>query len=174
MKLINRSFLVAFTLGIAACSSSPSQRNLVAEQPMSGAPAADRASAEEGSVVAVSKEIRDACGLPDTKAFFAYNSARTASSDSDFFSKLATCFVSGPLAGKAMNLVGHADPRGDADYNYLLGQRRADSVKGALVRAGLEGSRVSTTSRGAQEARGNDESEWATERRVDVVLANAG
>jgi hypothetical protein len=33
-----------------------------------------------------------------------------------------------------MHLVGHADPRGDADYNYLLGQRRADSVKGAVVR----------------------------------------
>lgn len=161
-------------LALVGCGGASASREMAVTHPTPSTPAHRPASAEEASVVAVSPEIREACGLPDTKAFFAYNSAQTTSKDGQFFSKLAACFVSGPLQGKGMHLVGHADPRGDADYNYLLGQRRADSVKGALVRAGLEGARVSTTSRGAQEARGNDEGTWATERRVDVVLANAG
>jgi peptidoglycan-associated lipoprotein len=172
MRLSVRHCVLAFAL--VGCGGATAPREAAINHPSPSAPAPTPARAEEASVVNVSPEIREACGLPDTKAFFGYNSAQTASKDGQFFSKLAACFISGPLQGKGMHLVGHADPRGDADYNYLLGQRRADSVKGALVRAGLEGARVSTTSRGAQEAQGRDESTWATERRVDVVLARAG
>jgi peptidoglycan-associated lipoprotein len=70
-------------------------------------------------------------------------------------------------------VIGHADPRGDAEYNYLLGQRRADGVRSAVVSAGLAVERISTTSRGEIEAQGGDEAGWALDRRVDVVLGDS-
>ena len=46
--------------------------------------------------------------------------------------------AAGPLAGRSMHLVGHADPRGPSEYNMALGQRRADSVDGYIDRRGVQ------------------------------------
>ena len=69
-----------------------------------------------------------------------------------------------------MRLVGHADNRGEEDYNMLLGQRRADNVKGAVVSAGMTAAKTLTTSRGELDATGADEATWSKDRRVDIVL----
>ena len=67
-----------------------------------------------------------------------------------------------------MQLVGHADPRGDDNYNLALGGKRADSVKHVIVSRGMPATKVLTSSRGEMDATGNDESTWAKDRRVDV------
>jgi peptidoglycan-associated lipoprotein len=71
-----------------------------------------------------------------------------------------------------MNLVGHADPRGEEEYNMVLGGKRADNVKHFLTGVGLPDAQAMTTSRGEMDATGTDESSWAKDRRVDVVLAS--
>jgi peptidoglycan-associated lipoprotein len=71
-----------------------------------------------------------------------------------------------------MRLVGHADPRGDEEYNMSLGNRRADNVKSAIVGAGLSASQVATTSRGEMDATGTDDASWEKDRRVDVLLGS--
>ena len=71
-----------------------------------------------------------------------------------------------------MRLVGHADPRGDEEYNMVLGGRRADNVKSAIVQAGLHSSKIATTSRGEMDATGTDEAGWEKDRRVDVMLGS--
>ena len=86
--------------------------------------------------------------------------------------KLATCFTTGPLKGREMRLVGHADNRGEDDYNMLLGQKRADNVKGAIVAAGMTAAKALTTSRGELDATGSDEPSWSKDRRVDIVLGS--
>jgi peptidoglycan-associated lipoprotein len=118
----------------------------------------------------ISDEIRKACGITDAEAFFAYDSANIRAEDKAVLGKLATCFTTGPLKGREMRLVGHADNRGEEDYNMLLGQRRADNVKGAVVSAGMTAAKALTTSRGELDATGSDESPWAKDRRVDIVL----
>ena len=85
--------------------------------------------------------------------------------------QVATCFSSGPLKGRQLKLVGHADPRGSSDYNMTLGQSRADSVAGYVVGKGLDKSKTESTSRGAMDATGDNEPTWAKDRRVDVLLA---
>jgi len=120
--------------------------------------------------IAISDEIRAACGISDTDAHFAYDSARINARAREIIGQLAQCFKDGPLAGRSLRLVGHADPRGDAEYNLALGGRRADSVKLTLVRSGLEKERISATSRGEMDATGTDEAGWAEDRRVDVML----
>jgi peptidoglycan-associated lipoprotein len=79
--------------------------------------------------------------------------------------------TSGPLAGKNIQLVGRADPRGEAEYNMNLGAIRANAVEHYLAQLGVSGSRLATTSRGALDAQGHDDATWAVDRRVDLRLA---
>ena len=118
----------------------------------------------------ISDEIRKACGITDTEAFFAYDSANVRPQDKGILKKLADCFSTGPLKGRELRLVGHADPRGEEEYNMVLGGRRADNVKSAIAGQGLSAAKIATTSRGKLDATGTDESSWAKDRRVDVVL----
>ncbi len=123
-----------------------------------------------GGMIAISDEIRAACGIRTEDAFFAFDSAVIASTDVAPLDAVAKCFTTGPLAGRSMRLIGHADSRGPSDYNMVLGQHRADSVEGYLDHRGLQRSRIATTSRGAMDATGQDEGGWAHDRRVDVQL----
>jgi len=122
------------------------------------------------SNINISDEIRKACGITDTEAFFAYDSANVRPQDKGVLKKLADCFSTGPLKGRELRLVGHADPRGDDEYNMVLGGRRADNVKSAIAGQGLSAAKIATTSRGKLDATGTDEPSWAKDRRVDVVL----
>jgi peptidoglycan-associated lipoprotein len=79
--------------------------------------------------------------------------------------------TTGPLAGKTVELVGRADPRGEEEYNMTLGERRAESVVHYLTQLGVAESRLPVTSRGALDAQGHDEATWAVDRRVDLRLA---
>jgi peptidoglycan-associated lipoprotein len=170
MKTLPTILLAAF---LCACGSAPPAApravlHTPEQAPPTPAPAAPAAPVE--SNVAISADIKKACGLTDSEAFFAYNSATIRQQDRAVLSKIATCFTSGPLKGQTMKLVGYTDPRGDEDYNYLLGQRRADSVRSAVIQAGLSEASVSATSRGENEASGTDEPTWAKDRRVDMML----
>jgi peptidoglycan-associated lipoprotein len=169
LKLVMLGSALVTACGSAASARSPASFSEVS-RPVAPAGATQ---SDEAALIAIDPSIRQACGIDDSEAFFAYNSAHVAPRDQALLGKLATCFASGPLKQKAMRLVGHADARGEADYNYLLAQRRADHVRDAIVAAGLASSRVSTTSRGEIEARGQDEASWARDRRVEVMLAGA-
>jgi len=119
-------------------------------------------------MVSISDDVKNACGISDDEAYFAFNSAAVRSRDVRILDKLRACFTTGKLKGHTMQLVGHADPRGDDSYNLALGGKRADSVKDVIVNHGMPTSKVVTSSRGEMDATGNDESTWAKDRRVDV------
>lgn len=120
----------------------------------------------------ISEDIRKACNIPETTPFFAYNSAHLRGKDHPVLGQLAQCFSTGALKGRTMGLVGHADPRGEHEYNLVLGERRAAGVKGFLTGKGLDKAKVQTSSRGFMDASGSDEKGWARDRRVDVLLAD--
>jgi peptidoglycan-associated lipoprotein len=69
---------------------------------------------------------------------------------------------------------GNCDDRGSREYNLALGQRRADSVKRAMVLLGVGEKQVETVSFGAEKpvAFGQDEESWAKNRRADIVYPN--
>lgn len=165
--------LVLFSplLALTACGSAAAP---APKAPAAAAPApsvaADSKSPTQAQV-RIAEDIRKACGISESDAHFPFDSANVQQAERRVLSKLADCFASGPLAGRAMRLVGHADPRGDEDYNFVLGGRRADNVKTFLIEQGLRSEQVASTSRGEIEARGNDEASWREDRRVDVLLA---
>jgi peptidoglycan-associated lipoprotein len=123
------------------------------------------------SSIHIDDAILKACGITVPKAFFAFDSANVQSQDTSTLEAVAKCFVDGPLKGRSLKLVGHADPRGETEYNFVLGNSRADAVGGFLRSKGLAKSKVDSTSRGELDATGTDEDGWARDRRVDVLLA---
>ena len=172
--------LGAVVLGLSmGCASEPTKPAVApagtVEEP---APAGDAPAAEQEfpnkdpkqAQVHISDRIREACGLSDTDTYFAYNRTDVSGRARQVLKKLADCFTTGPLAGQQMALVGHADPRGDEEYNMVLGERRADSVKVALVGLNMADGQIATTSRGEMDATGTDEASWAKDRKVDVTL----
>lgn len=122
------------------------------------------------SPVGIDERIAKMCDLPE--ANFDFDSASVSASAKNLLNAIATCFTTGPAKGKGLNIVGHADPRGEADYNRALGQKRAGAVAGFLTGAGLDEGRIETSSRGELEATGTDESGWSRDRRVEILLAD--
>jgi peptidoglycan-associated lipoprotein len=64
-------------------------------------------------------------------------------------------------------LIGRTDPRGTAEYNLALGERRARTVQRYLTALGVTDSRLAVSSEGMEAAQGTDEATWARDRRVD-------
>jgi peptidoglycan-associated lipoprotein len=184
--LVIRSSVAAFALvsGLldVGCASTPPANEVASVPPPPPPPPAARAGQAARppqsrpvallGTIAISNDIRSACGITDKDAHFAYDSSKIQEEDVASLDAVAACFTSGALQGRAMRLVGHADPRGPDEYNMVLGQNRADSVQRYLSQRGLEPGQVATTSRGAMDAKGEDEGGWAHDRRVDVMLSS--
>ena len=67
-----------------------------------------------------------------------------------------------------LQLEGHSDERGTAEYNMALGSKRAKAVFDAVISLGADASGVETISYGEELplVQGSDESSWAENRRV--------
>lgn len=169
--------LSSIALACASDPPPPAQSPMPMAPAQVGGPAAPRSAVAPGqdpkqSNVNISEAIRKACGITETEAFFAFNSSNVRAQDKAVLGKLATCFTSGPLKGRLMRVVGHADPRGEDEYNMVLGEKRASNVKAAIGREGLDLAKMETTSRGEMDANGTDEGSWEKDRRVDIVLGD--
>lgn len=151
----------------AACPKANDAPVVEPEAPVA-APAPEVDTEKQDASIAVDEKVAALCDLP--RANFSFNSTKLNEDAKSALNALAQCFVTGPARDKGLRLVGHADPRGDEEYNFALGQRRAGSVATYLEGKGLEAARVESSSRGELDARGSDESSWARDRKVEVYL----
>jgi peptidoglycan-associated lipoprotein len=73
--------------------------------------------------------------------------------------------------GIHITVEGHCDERGSTEYNLALGTSRADSVKAALIQAGVAGDRIKTYSYGKEKpfCTESNESCWQQNRRAHFV-----
>jgi len=73
---------------------------------------------------------------------------------------------------KSIRIEGNCDERGTTEYNLALGDRRAREAKVYLERLGVPGKRISVVSYGSEKPKypGHDESDYAKNRRDDLVL----
>lgn len=69
-------------------------------------------------------------------------------------------------------IEGHCDDRGTEEYNRALGERRALSVREAMVRAGASADQIHTVSFGEDvpAVEGQSEAAWSKNRRGEFVL----
>jgi peptidoglycan-associated lipoprotein len=79
-------------------------------------------------------------------------------------------------ASTRVRLEGNTDDRGSREYNIGLGERRAQSVRRALMLQGATEGQITTVSYGAERPAvvGNDEGAWSKNRRVEVVYLGPG
>jgi outer membrane protein OmpA-like peptidoglycan-associated protein len=88
--------------------------------------------------------------------------------------RLATFLAENP--DRTVLIEGHTDSRGSESYNLELSQRRADSVRNALIGAGVDPARINA--RGLGEAMPVASNETAAgrqqNRRVEVVVQSPG
>jgi peptidoglycan-associated lipoprotein len=174
--------LAAATLTLVACAHGPDAAPPAA--PLAPAPVSTTQTTSQVvaapqpqptlNVLNVSDKILKACKLDfgniDTAPKFSFDQSDLRSDERELLQKVAACATTGPLKGQSLQLMGRADPRGETEYNFVLGESRASSVRTYLMGLGLDGSRISTTSRGKLDATGTDEAGWQLDRRVDVDL----
>ncbi len=126
------------------------------------------------SNMSVSGDIAQACKIDFNNVSrapkFDFDNSTLEPQDTSVLQQIAKCVTSGPLKGRSLLLTGRADPRGETEYNFALGEHRADAVDNYLSQLGVNRSELSETSRGKLDATGTDEASWQRDRRVDISL----
>ena len=71
-----------------------------------------------------------------------------------------------------ITIEGHCDERGTREYNFALGERRANAAKQYLIAQGIPAARINTVSFGKEnpDPPGSDEAAWARNRRAVTAL----
>lgn len=71
-----------------------------------------------------------------------------------------------------VRIEGNADERGTREYNFALGERRANAVRDYLVSRGVASSRISTVSYGKERPidPGSDEAAWQRNRNGHTAI----
>ena len=82
---------------------------------------------------------------------------------------LGRALASGQFRGQSVEIVGHTDARGSAEYSEALSRRRAAAVVGYIVRNfALDGARIASRGMGERQLFDPDHPEAAVNRRVEI------
>ena len=97
---------------------------------------------------------------------FGYDSFSVAPDQEAKISEVASALKG---SGKTLIVAGFTDDRGTEEYNRSLGEKRALSVREALIAKGLKAANIQTVSFGKEMPvdSGSGESAWAKNRRAE-------
>jgi len=165
--------LVAVSLAVSACASKrpksappPPPAEAITGAEASGANAA----AAAGANAAEEETAGPQAGLLAKRVvYFDFDSSEIKGEGTDIVAAHAKYLASHSNA--RVRLEGHTDERGSREYNIGLGERRAQSVRRALLLQGASDGQITTVSYGEERpaAAGHDETAWAKNRRVEFV-----
>jgi peptidoglycan-associated lipoprotein len=98
--------------------------------------------------------------------YFAFDSYTVSPSEEGKLSAVASFLKN---SSEELIIAGFTDERGTAEYNRGLGEKRAQAVRSHLLSLGADGSRIQTTSFGAEMPAdpGHGEAAWAKNRRAE-------
>jgi peptidoglycan-associated lipoprotein len=103
--------------------------------------------------------------------YFDFDKSDLRQDTRDVLSKNAEVILK-TLAGAKIQIEGHTDERGSAEYNLALGERRAKSAQQYLTTLGVKAENTSVISYGEEKpaVAGDDEGAWAKNRRAEFVI----
>ncbi len=138
--------------------------------PVSKAPTASAAPTPGSSLEALQKGEAAATG-PLKDINFDFDSSRLSETARAILKTNAEWLKSNP--GARVQIEGHCDERGTAEYNMALGARRAQAAMDYLVTLGVATNRMSTVSYGEEipVCREHTEACWAKNRRDRFVTS---
>ena len=157
-----RSLKLVFALGaalaLAACASDKAANGVGDMAGLGGAGAATPGSAQDFST-----NVGD-------RVLFESDSSELTSTSTATLDKQAQWL--NQYGSYKILVEGHADERGTREYNFALGQRRAQTTRDYLVSKGVSASRLSTKSWGKEKpvAVCDDISCWSQNRRAVTTL----
>jgi peptidoglycan-associated lipoprotein len=159
------------SLGVVGCASKrpktpppppPAEATTGAET--SGANAANAGSAADQETAGPQAGL-----LAKRVIYFDFDNSEIKGEGTDIAAAHAKYLSNNPNA--RVRLEGHTDERGSREYNIGLGERRAQSVRRALLLQGATDGQLSTVSYGEERpaVAGHDETAWSKNRRVEIV-----
>lgn len=131
--------------------------------------------AEEARLAAAAKKSsQESTSTSENKfetAYFDFDKAELRQDARDVLSKNAETILKS-LPGAKIQIEGHCDERGSAEYNMALGENRAKSAQKYLTTLGVKGENLSIISYGKEKpaVQGSDEAAWAKNRRAEFVI----
>src|SRR4029077_2984344 len=102
--------------------------------------------------------------------YFEFDKSTVKASEQGKIQAVANYLKSEPRT--ILDIEGHCDERGTAEYNRALGERRALAIREHLVNLGVAADRVYTLSWGEDKPadQGHDEAAWGKNRRGEFIL----
>ncbi len=99
--------------------------------------------------------------------YFAFDSQTIGTSENGKIQQVASFLKQG---NAQLIIAGFTDERGTAEYNRGLGERRAESVREALIASGANAQNIQTVSFGAEMPAdpASNEAAWAKNRRAEI------
>lgn len=171
--------VLAATLAVGACGSKPPKPSSTApteSNPGASTEGANAANAAGGALGSQEEIGGPQAGLLATRiVYFDFDSAVIKGQGVDVVAAHAKYLSANPQ--QRVRLEGNTDERGSREYNIGLGDRRAQSVRRALLLQGVSEGQITTVSYGEERPAdpGHDEAAWAKNRRVEIVyLTPAG
>ncbi|MGB6604914.1 MAG: peptidoglycan-associated lipoprotein Pal [Steroidobacteraceae bacterium] len=176
MRRIIVIVLMAAALAVSGCASKRPKPAPQSEAPAAGAGAegagANGANAEGGAEEETGGPM---AGLLATRTvYFDFDSAVIQGQGVALVAAHAKYLAANP--GARVRLEGNTDERGSREYNIGLGERRAQSVRQAMLLQGVSDGQITTVSYGEERpaVMGHNEAAWAKNRRVDIVYLAPG
>jgi len=174
MKFTHVLAVAFLAVGLAACTK-PKQTK-PSEPPAASAEAGGASTSGVGEAATGSKPLtaqQQALAALRTKniVYFDYNSSEIPQEYLAVVSANAAYLVKYPTA--RLRLEGNTDERGSREYNIGLGERRAQTVRRAMLAKGVAEGQMTTVSYGEERPAvpGHDEAAYAQNRRVELVYA---
>lgn len=177
MRMKTPAILIAssFALLLGACASQQA-----AETPQPApAPASTPAPAPAAQAQPVEQPRAEMNPLHDPNSILAKRSIYFDFDRSDIRSEFRPLVEAhaGYMTGHAsatIRIEGNCDERGSREYNLALGQRRADSLRKAMVLLGVSDTRIETISWGEEKPRasGHNDAAWSQNRRDDIIYTH--
>ena len=178
-RMISLALLLAGTVLLTGC---PKKHN-VSEPPVAGTQVPDSSAngsnegaststspldGQDGDAANIARGL-NAAPLSKRIIYFDFDKSEIKPDYADIIATTARTLTGNPSL--KLKLEGNTDNRGTHEYNIGLGERRAQSVRRALLLQGVAESQLSTTSFGAERpaAEGDDESAWSQNRRVELI-----
>ncbi len=153
--------------GLSGFSRNPSEEYLgqgggIVSQSSSGMSARQRAEVTKEEKAAIEAGLQD--------VFFGYDEWTLSDKGMDALDRDARWLKEHP--GAVMKVEGHCDERGTADYNVVLGDKRAKTARTYLTEVGVSPKQVAIVSYGKERpfCREHDESCYQQNRRGHVLL----
>ena len=154
--------------GLKGFSKNPSEERLgkggdIASLSSSGMSARQRAELTKEEKAAIEAGLRD--------VFFGYDQWVLSDSGMEALNLDAQWLKDHP--GAVMKVEGHCDERGTADYNIVLGEKRAKTARGYLIESGVAPKQVAIVSYGKARPFCSDPAEscYQQNRRGHVLLS---